>query len=241
MIDLNDVSCRYGDREALLHIDFHVARGESVAVVGPNGCGKSTLLRLLSGIVFPESGSYTFDGAPISRKTLKDPSFAKRFHQRLGFLFQNSDAQLFCPIVHEEIAFGPRQMGWHDSEVDARVLDCLRLLDIEDLRFRVPYHLSDGEKRKVTLASVLALNPEVLVLDEPMNGLDARTKRFIREIIRSLHAAGKTILCATHDFQYVEGLFARAVVLSADHMIARNDAFEALLADPAFLTAHNIL
>ncbi len=241
MIDLRDVSYRYEDGEALRHVDLHISRGESVAFIGPNGSGKSTLLKLLNGIIAPHQGSYFFENVEITGKKLRDSAFAKRFHQKIGFLFQNADAQLFCPAVYDEVAFGPRQMGFSEGEVDARVLDCLKLMNIEHLKTRIPYHLSEGEKRKVAFASVLALNPDVLALDEPMNGLDARTKRFIREVIRALHAAGKTILCSTHDFKYVEGLFVRGIVISDGHTIVRDDDYGAILADTDFLTACNIL
>lgn len=240
MIDLRAVSYAYENVQALSHIDLQVRRGESVAFIGPNGSGKSTLLKLINGIVLPDSGSYVFEGEEITRKRLKDPGFSKRIHQRIGFLFQNADAQLFCPVVHDEIAFGPRQMGLDEVGVDARVRDCLKLLSIEHLARRAPYHLSEGEKRKVALASVLALNPDVLVLDEPMNGLDPKTKRFIRDVILSLIAAGKTILCATHDFTYGEGLFVRGIVISSDHTIVRDDEYQKILADSAFLASQNI-
>jgi cobalt/nickel transport system ATP-binding protein len=241
MIELTGVSCTYGEGDVLAGIDVHIARGEAVAIIGPNGCGKSTLLKLLNGLVPLREGRYLFDGEAITPERLKESLFAKRFHQRIGFLFQNSDAQLFCPVVHDEIAFGPRQMGFDEPEVAQRVDDCLRLLGIEKLRSRVPYHLSEGEKRKVALASVLALNPEVLVLDEPMNGLDPRMKRFLREIILSLNESGKTVLCSTHDFKYIDGVFRTAVVLGEDHRVARTGSYHEIVNDKAFLRAQNIL
>ncbi|MFA6506721.1 MAG: ABC transporter ATP-binding protein [Treponemataceae bacterium] len=241
MIKLTDVSYDYGEGTALSGISLSIARGESVAFIGPNGCGKSTLMKLLNGIVLPQRGNYLFDGDEVNAKTLKDPSFAKRFHQRSGFLFQNSDAQLFCPVVHDEIAFGPRQMGLSEMEVEKRVTDCLELLGIGELRQRVPYHLSGGEKRRVALAAVLALNPEVLVLDEPMSGLDPRMKNFLREIVAALNRSGKTILCSTHDFAYVDGLFKTAVVIGADHRVARVGPWSEIMADEDFLRAQNII
>jgi cobalt/nickel transport system ATP-binding protein len=241
MIELSGVSCSYGEGDVLSQVDVAIPRGEAVAIIGPNGCGKSTLLKLLNGIVLPREGRYFFDREEISARSLKDATFAKRFHQRIGFLFQNSDAQLFCPVVHDEIAFGPRQMGFSEEEVTRRVEDCLQLLGIGKLRSRVPYHLSEGEKRKVALASVLALNPEVLVLDEPMNGLDPRMKHFLREIILSLNESGKTILCSTHDFKYIDGVFRTALVLGEDHRIARTGPYHEIIHDKAFLRAQNIL
>jgi cobalt/nickel transport system ATP-binding protein len=241
MIQLSGVSCSYGEGDVLAGIDLRIGRGDSVALIGPNGCGKSTLLKLLNGLVPARAGRYAFDGEAITLERLRQAPFAKRFHQRIGFLFQNSDAQLFCPVVYEEIAFGPRQMGLPEAEVARRVEGCLELLGIGGLRGRVPYHLSGGEKRKVALASVLALNPEVLVLDEPMNGLDPRMKQSLREIMVALNAAGKTVLCSTHDFKYVEGVFRTAVVLGDDHRVARVGAYPQIVNDEAFLRARNII
>jgi cobalt/nickel transport system ATP-binding protein len=241
MIELDDVTYDYGEGEVLSGISLSIGAGASIAFIGPNGCGKSTLMKLLNGIVLPKSGVYRFDGEEVSARSLKVPAFAKRFHQRLGFLFQNSDSQLFCPVVHDEVAFGPRQMGLPEAEVHRRVEDCLELLGIGNLRSRVPYHLSGGEKRRVALAAVLALNPEVLVLDEPMSGLDPRMKNFLREIVASLNRAGKTIVCSTHDFAYVDGLFETAVVIGADHRIARVGPWARIMADEPFLREQNII
>jgi cobalt/nickel transport system ATP-binding protein len=241
MIELRDVSFSYADAPALAHIDLSIGRGQAVALVGPNGSGKSTLLKLLNGIVFPEDGSYRFDGEEITQARLKDQRLAKRFHQRVGFLFQNSDAQLFCTSVYDEVAFGPRQMGLDEPEIERRVGDCLDLLGIAALARRVPYHLSGGEKRKVALASVLALNPDVLALDEPMNGLDPRTKHFLRDFLIAMRSAGKTIVCATHDFEYVEGIFDRAAAFSVSHGIARTGSYAEVVGDRDFLKAGNII
>ena len=241
MLELVDVVYDYGEGEVLSGISLSIAQGASVAFVGPNGCGKSTLMKLLNGLVLPLRGSYRFDGAEIGAASLKKPAFAKRFHQRVGFIFQNSEAQLFCPIVRDEVAFGPRQMGLPEDEVEKRVEDCLGLLEIGKLRSRVPWHLSGGEKRRVALAAVLALNPDVLVLDEPMGGLDPRMKNFLREIIASLHRSGKTIICSTHDFAYVEGLFETAVAIGADHRVARVGPWSEVMADEGFLREQNII
>ncbi|HEY9594801.1 MAG TPA: ABC transporter ATP-binding protein [Spirochaetia bacterium] len=241
MIRLQGVSCTYEGVPALSGIDLAIERGSSTALIGPNGSGKSTLLRLVNGIVVPDAGSYVFDGDVVSRASLRDRAFARRLHQRVGFLFQSPEAQLFCPSVAEEIAFGPRQMGLGDEEVGARVADCLALLGIAELADRPPWRLSEGEKRKVALAAVLSLNPDVLTLDEPMNGLDPRTKRFLRELLLSLRAAGKTIVCATHDFRYIDGVFDTAVVISEDHRIARIGPFEVVARDGDFLRANNLL
>ena len=240
MILMQGVSCSYEGVPALRDVDLRVVRGDSVALLGPNGSGKSTLLKVLNGLVIPASGSYELDGDAVSAASLKDRRFALRFHQKLGFLFQNVETQLFCPSVEEEVSFGPRQMGLDETEVKRRTDDCLHLLGITHLAHRAPWHLSGGEKRLAALASILSLNPEVLTLDEPMNGLDPRTKRFLRDLLLSLGAAGKTIIGATHDFEYVRGLFSTAVVFSADHRIIRQGPFDEIVADTEFLQAHNL-
>ena len=241
MIDIKNVYFSYLKISALVDINLHISKGESIAFIGPNGSGKSTLMKLINGIISPDCGIYEFNGEVITTKKLQDGKFSKSFHKKIGFVFQNADVQLFCSDVYDEIAFGLRQMGMKESEVIERVDDCLRLLSIEDLRHRQPYHLSGGEKRKVSIASVLALNPEVLVLDEPMNGLDPKTKRFLKELIMNLNKAGKTILCSTHDFEYVEGIFKRVIVFSNEHTVIRDDDYDKVIKDTAFLYENNII
>ena len=131
-------------------------------------------------------------------------------------------------------------MGLPESEIEKRVNDSMRLL-ISSSASRIPYHLSGGEKRKVALASVLVLNPDILVLDEPMNGLDPRTKHFLRDFLISIRASGKTIICATHDFEYVEGVFDRAAVFSMKHEIVRTGVYDEIIGDRDFLRANNII
>lgn len=241
MITLEDVSFSYKDKPALDRVSLQIAPGESVAVIGPNGSGKSTLLKLLNGIIYPVSGSYIFDGEEITEKRLKDSVASKRFHQRIGFVFQHSDTQLFCSTVYEEVAFGPMQMGLPEQDVKQRVHDCLDLLQIRKLEGDSPYQLSGGEKKKVAIASVLSLNPEILVLDEPMNGIDPKGKKFLRDFMIRLNRSGKTIICATHDFSYVEGIFDRAVVFSEEHGIVRDGPYDEIVGDEFFLTEHNII
>lgn len=240
MIELKNISFYYEDAPALKDINVKIDKGEAIALIGPNGSGKSTLLKLINGIVFPQKGTYLFEDKEINEKLLQDSSNSKLLHKKVGFVFQNSEVQLFCSTVYEEIAFGPRQMGLKEDEVELRTIDCLKLLNIEELKDRAPYNLSGGEKRKVAIASVLSLNPEVLVLDEPMNGLDPRTKRFLRELILKLNTAGKTIICSTHDFEYVEGIFKRALVFSKGHNIIRDDNYDKIIKDEEFLIKQNI-
>jgi cobalt/nickel transport system ATP-binding protein len=241
VIELRDVAFSYPEAQVLRGIDLRVDEGESLAVIGPNGSGKSTLLKLLCGLAGDFSGIYDFCGESITQASLSDAHFAKLFHKRIGLLFQDSDAQLFCGSVYDEIAFGPRQMGIGEEEVARRVGDLLGLFGLERYDSRVPYHLSGGEKRKVALASVLSLNPEAICFDEPMNGLDPKTKHALRDLIASLNAEGKTLICATHDFEYIDGVFRRAVVLSQDGRIVRDGPYAEVLADRPFLAEMNIV
>lgn len=241
MIELSNAAFSYPESRVLNGVDLRIEAGESVAIIGPNGSGKSTLLKMICGLFPPSDGSYTFDGSAITKASLAEGAFAKDFHRRVGLLFQDSGVQLFCDSVYDEIAFGPRQLGLADNEVASRVDDLLGLFGIEGLKERVPYQLSGGEKRKVALASVLALNPEVLCLDEPMGGLDPKTKRSLHSLIMSLEDAGKTVICATHDFEYVEGMFDRALVLSQVGRVARDGKYKEIVADRDFLESLNIV
>lgn len=241
MLELQNVCFNYKEAAALNNINLKVEKGEALAVIGANGSGKSTFLKLLNGIIFPQKGIYLFDNIEINQDKMQDNQLARRFHKKIGFVFQNPDVQLFCTSVYEEVAFGPVQMGFSEEQIKERTEDCLALLHISHLRNRVPYHLSGGEKKKVAIASVLATNPDVLVLDEPMNGLDPKTKRFLRDFMKELSACGKTILCATHDFEYVEGLFSRAVVFSEDHTIVMDGSYQQIINDRELLGRYNII
>lgn len=217
MIELKNVCYAYGKEIALRYINLNIQKGESVIIQGPNGCGKSTLIKLLNGIIFPMEGSYTYQGHEITEKTLKDPRFAKWFHQQMGYVFQNADTQLFCGSVEEEIAFGPTQMGLSESEIKQRTDDCLKLFGIEKLRERPPYHLSGGEKRKVSLACILSMNPEVLILDEPLAGLDESTQKMLIDFLKKFHAAGKTLIIITHNNQLAKELGTRFIQMNENH------------------------
>ena len=219
LFSLDNVCFAYEGHIALRYITLDVARGDTVVLQGSNGCGQSTLLKLLNGLVYAEEGTYRFDGDSIDGKSLKDNVFSKRFHQRVGFIFQNSDVQLFCGNVEEEISFGPRQMGLSEEEVKQRTDDVIGLLGIEDLRERAPYHLSGGEKRKVAIACILSMNPEALVLDEPLAGLDRKTQEWLVGFLLDLKKAGKTLIVSTHNDELAHTLADRLVVIGDDHSI----------------------
>ena len=220
LFSLDNVCFAYEGHIALRYITLDVARGETIVLQGSNGCGKSTLLKLLNGLVYAEEGTYRFDGDVINEKSLKDNIFSKKFHQRVGFIFQNSDVQLFCSNVEEEISFGPRQMGLSEKEVKRRTDDVIELLGIEHLRERAPYHLSGGEKRKVAIACILSMNPEALVLDESLAGLDRKTQEWLVSFLLQLKEAGKTLIVSTHNDELAHTLADRLVVIGDDHAIA---------------------
>lgn len=198
MIKLDDICFAYDSTPVLKHFSTEVADGEFVVIKGDNGCGKSTLLNIINALEFAEIGTYTFDGTVIDKKTVKNEQFAKAFHQKIGYVFQNTDAQLFCSSVYDEIAFAPRQMQLDETEIAKRVDDMLKLTGTEHLKERAPFHLSMGEKKKVAVASVLAMNPQVLILDEPMNFLDKKSREWLVEFLNQMHAVGKTIIIVSH-------------------------------------------
>lgn len=195
----DDFCFAYEDRPVLSHIDLTIDAGDSVVLMGDNGSGKSTLLKAMCGLVFPAEGSYRFDGEIVDAESMKDALFSKRFHQRVGFIFQDSDSQLFCTSVAEEIAFGPRQMGLAEADVKRRVDDVVELLAIGDLVERAPWTLSGGEQKKVAIASVLSMNPDAYCFDEPMSGLNQKSREWLFGFLKSLKSAGKTLVVATHD------------------------------------------
>ncbi|MDO4400023.1 MAG: ABC transporter ATP-binding protein [Coriobacteriia bacterium] len=216
-MSFRDFCFAYDEEATLRHIDLDIYAGDSVVLMGYNGSGKSTLLKAMSGLVFPQRGEYRFDGQLVDERSMKDASFAKRLHARVGFIFQDSDSQLFCSNVEEEIAFGPRQMGLPEAEVSARVDDICALLDIEKLRGRAPYHLSGGEKKKVAIACILSMNPDVYCFDEPLNGLDVKTRDWLYGFLQKLKAAGKTLIIATHDQSLADALADYFVYMGEQH------------------------
>lgn len=197
MIKLNDICFAYDSKPVLSHFNLSVDKGEFVVIKGDNGCGKSTLLNIINGLIFPEIGTYHLNGKEINEKAMKDNGFSKAFHQQIGYVFQNTDVQLFCSRVYDEIAFGPNQMGLDSIEINKRCNDILSLLSIEHLKDRAPYQLSMGEKKKVALGAVLAVNPSVLVLDEPMNFLDKKSREWIKGFLSSIKGI-KTVVTVSH-------------------------------------------
>ena len=201
LIELDNITFRYEKEEPAVLKDFSlaVAEGSCVIIEGDNGSGKTTLFRILTGLSFPEKGEYSFDGTNITREYMKDNANSKKFHKKIGYLFQSPDVMLFNPRVYDEIAFGPRQMGLGEEEVRRRVDDVCRMIGIDELRGRAPWALSGGEKKKVAIGCILSMNPDAYCFDEPLNGLDARTRAWLLGFLHQLKDAGKTLVIATHD------------------------------------------
>lgn len=219
LLKLSHIKYSYDDIVALNDVSLSINSGEFILLEGPNGCGKSTLFKLLNGLIFPSQGSYFFAGQEITAAVLKDMVTAKKFHKRIGYVFQNPDMQLFNSTVYDELAFGPRQMGFSENEVKERVMDLLTFLEIESLKDRAPYHLSGGEKKKTAIAAVLALNPDILMMDEPMNGLDGRSRRWIENFIEQFSLSGKTLIIASHQKKWLTTSDVRIVKFTEKHEI----------------------
>ncbi|MHB1325731.1 MAG: energy-coupling factor ABC transporter ATP-binding protein [Thermoleophilia bacterium] len=241
VFEVDSVEYRYEDAAALDGVSLKINAGESVALLGANGSGKSTLLKMLDGLIFPTAGGIKAFGAVLSDEALKDEGFSQSFRRRVGFVFQNSDAQLFSATVRDEIAFGPLHLGLTPEEVEKRTGDTLHILGLEHLQERPPYHLSGGEKKKVALASVLAIGPEVLLFDEPTAGLDPKTESFLIRLILQLTAAGKTIVTATQDLRLAAAIAERVIVLGEDHRLAGEGEAPAILGDRELLLTANLI
>lgn len=219
LIELNNINFQYDDIPSLVDISLSIEKGESVGLEGDNGSGKSTLIKLLNGLIFASSGTYFFEGKEISKKTMKDELFEKQFHSKIGYVFQNSETQLFCGSVKEEIAFGPQQMGLAEDEIEIRCSDVMKLLGLTAIAERAPYHLSGGEKRKTALACVISMNPDVLIIDEPMNGLDKKSRVVLLDFLKAWKTAGKTLIIATHEQSLLNELVDRVVTITEEHRI----------------------
>lgn len=242
LFSLQQVSYSYFGRiPAISGIDLSVSPGERLAIIGANGCGKSTLLQLLDGLIFPSAGSITFRNHPLTEKSLTQKEFLRFFRERVGYVFQDSEVQLFCPTVLDELLYGPRQLSISGEEAEHRAREVLKMLGMENHAGRPTYMLSGGEKKRVAIGSVLTMNPEVLLLDEPTNGLDPRTQSFLIDLLVSLSEAGKTIILATHDLNLVADLDMHVALMSEDHCIEKmGTAFE-ILSNEELLMRTNLI
>lgn len=209
MIELDKVSYRWPDADTgLENLSLKVAPGDKLVILGANGCGKSTLLKLMNGLVFPDSGSLTWEGTPLTRDRIKDRAFARDFRRRCVLLFQHPEAMLFNPTVRDEIAYGPRQLGLPDA--DARAAGWATELGLAPLLDKPPFLLSGGQKQKLALACLLALDPDLLLLDEPSASLDPAT---VGWLVDTLVHSERTVVVSTHNLSMAAELGNRCVVL----------------------------
>jgi cobalt/nickel transport system ATP-binding protein len=214
IISLEAVSFGYPDGTvALDRLSLDILPGESVAIVGPNGAGKSTLLQIMAGLVAVTGGKVTVCGKEIERGSVDRPHDLEWLRRKLGIVFQDSDVALFNSSVWNDVTFGPLHMGLSQEEVVARSASALESLDIGHLKDRPPYRLSGGEKRKVSIACVLSIQPDIILFDEPTSDLDPRSRKVVIGILRRLSEQGKTVIVATHDVNAVPSFAQRIVVL----------------------------
>ena len=231
IVEVHDLHFAYpGGTEALKGVSFRITHGESVALIGANGAGKSTLLLHLNGYLTPTRGEIRIGETPLVRAT------AAAVRRAVGMVFQDPDDQLFMPTVFEDVAFGPLNAGLPAAEVEQRVASALERVGMAHLRDRPPYKLSAGEKRAVAIATVLAMAPDILVMDEPSSHLDPRGRRRLIELLKSFQ---HTKIIATHDLELVVELCSRVIVLDDGKVVAEGPTVD-LLNDEALMLAHGL-
>ncbi|MFC4590610.1 energy-coupling factor ABC transporter ATP-binding protein [Sphaerisporangium corydalis] len=216
--------------QALFGVDLTIGAGERVALLGPNGAGKTTLVMHLNGILTAGHGTVEVAGLPVRKDTLPE------IRRRVGLVFQDPDDQLFMPTVREDVAFGPANLGVRGAELEHRVREALDQVGLPEVIDRPPHHLSFGQRRRVAVATVLAMRPEILVLDEPSSNLDPASRRELAEVLRSLEV---TVLMVTHDLPYALELCERSLILSGG-VIAADGPTHEILADGDLLAAHRL-
>jgi cobalt/nickel transport system ATP-binding protein len=230
LLQIQDLNFSYPDgHQALDGINLTVCEGEKIALVGPNGAGKSTLMMHLNGILG--------EGSPITIAGLKlEKGNLPLIRAIVGLVFQNPDDQLFSPTVFEDVAFGPLHMGLPEDEVRDRVAEALAVVGMSDFGSRLSHHLSMGQKKRIAIATVLAMHPQILVLDEPSAGLDPRARRSLIEFLRDLPI---TMLVSTHDLRMAAELFPRLVIMDEGKIVA-DGSTQILLQDEELLLAHGL-
>jgi len=220
LYEIDNIAYSYQGQAALRDLSVTIPEGTRVALLGANGSGKSTLLRLLDGLYFADSGLITFRGEELIEEHFGDDTFAHDFRRQVGMVFQNPDVQLFNPTVFDEVAFGPLQLRWPKNEVRDRVGEILERLRISHLKDRIPHRLSGGEKKRVALASVLVMDPGVLLLDEPTAALDPRSQSQVIDLLVEWGGGAKSVITATHDLHDIEDIADRCLVLDAGKLVA---------------------
>ncbi|HUY14742.1 MAG TPA: ABC transporter ATP-binding protein [Terriglobia bacterium] len=240
IFDVQNVTYRYHQATALDGLSLVIQPGERYALLGANGSGKSTLLRILDGLYYPEKGTVLFCGQPLTEDRLRDGGFGFDFRRRVGLVFQNPDVQLFSPSVFDEIAFGPLQLRWPRQQTLLRVKETMELMEITHLKDRPPHELSNGEKKRVALASVLVLDPEVLLLDEPTASLDPRSESHMIDFLVGWRGGAKTVVTTTHNMDIVEDIADRCYVFESGRVTAEGTPAAILADTPMLERAHLI-
>jgi cobalt/nickel transport system ATP-binding protein len=231
VLDVRGLAFAYPDgHQALFGVDLHVHRGERVALLGPNGAGKTTLVLHLNGILTAGAGKVAVSGLPVERPNLQE------IRRRVGIVFQDPDDQLFLGSVRQDVAFGPANLGLRGAALERRIMAALDQVGMADFADRPPHHLSFGQRRRVAVATVLAMEPEILVLDEPSSNLDPTSRRELADILRGLDV---TLLMVTHDLPYALELCPRSVVLSDGVVVADGRTFD-VLTDGPLMAAHRL-
>lgn len=231
LVAVENLSFHYHDGfPALQGVSLAIRSGEKVALVGPNGAGKSTLMLHLNGLLGEEPAPLTVSGLAMTRENLP------HIRARVGLVFQNPDDQLFSPTVFDDVAFGPLYMGYEEEEVRRRVAKALEQVGMQGFEARLSHHLSVGQKKRVAIATVLSMDPDILVLDEPTSGLDPRGRRAIINLLQELPV---TMLVSSHDMRLVRDLFPRMIVLDEGRIVADGQTKD-LMADAALLEAHGL-
>jgi len=240
LFELQNVTYRYQQITALDGIQLTIPAGTRVALLGANGSGKSTLLRILDGLYYATSGEVRFQGEILTEDRFADDAFACAFRRRVGLIFQNPDVQLFNPTVFDEVAFGPLQLRWPKSDVRDRVHGVLEQMRITHLKDRLPHRLSGGEKKRVALASVLVLDPEVLLLDEPTAALDPRSQSQVIDLLVEWGGGAKSVITATHDLGSLQDIADHCYLLDKGQLAAEGSPVE-LLSDIPLLQRTNLV
>ena len=231
VLDVRDLTFSYPDGHlALSACSVSVERGERVALLGPNGAGKTTFVLHLNGVLFPAHGAIRVSGLPVEKPNLKE------IRRRVGIVFQDPDDQLFMPTVYDDVAFGPRNLGLSEPITAARVEAALGAVGMEAFGHRPPHHLSFGQRRRVALATVLAMDPEILVLDEPSSNLDPASRRELGTIIRDLDL---TLVMVSHDLPFALELCPRAVLMNRGVIVA-DGATRYILSNGALMAANRL-
>jgi cobalt/nickel transport system ATP-binding protein len=242
IFELKNIGYSYlKNQVALSNINLAINGGEILSIIGSNGSGKSTLLHILCGLTFATEGNIAFKGEIFDEKSFKNNTFNRHFRSTIGYVFQDPDTQLFCPTVYDEIIFGPLQLGISKEQACSRADELMKMMNISELKNRPPYMLSGGEKKRVAIAAILANNPDILIFDEPMSGLDPKTRSFLIELIYELNKAGKTIIIATHHLEVVNHFQTRTVVLNEKHSIEKIGPSHEILHDTCLLANVNLI